>query len=761
MTRMRASGRAPVPGRPPRRTLTLAWLLAGVIGVAGIASAQVRVPGVPAPASEAAPEEQPAGPTPEAIAAERDALAASIASLRSELAEGNAPAPRLERLALLERLDRTLADHQEALQHLAALREAGAQPSGGGSLIGAAPPYPFALYEATSQALDATRKQEELLAERARAEREEIERLARELETADRERRRAREEVEASTDALETARLAEKLGRLETQSRLAAAELARTRTQAELDAFAAERQRSQVELLEATLRHVRGRLSVTRYDLDEPLHRITLAEEDARAALDQTKQRLATAERRLAEAQQRLEREPQPSAALRAELDARRRQRQLAQAQITAEQVALERLGVERQVWERRLAALAGAERSETALWTTEVERALDQLRRNQRLQATHEQELAQDVARLREALAAADAATAPWLREELQAAEALQAAHARASAEAADTRAFLARSLRDLAPPAGERDLLGELRLWLSRVGSVWERELFVVDDRSITVGKITVALVLFVLGVSLSRFFSRLLARLVYRRAFTPGAALASESLTFYALLVAFFLVALRTVNIPLTAFALLGGALAIGIGFGSQNVISNFISGLILLVERPINVGDVVEVEGIHGTVDRIGPRSTRIRTFDNLHLIVPNSLLLEHKVVNWTLSDVTVRRQVNVGVAYDAPVREVTRLIRRALDEHGLVLPKPEPKVVLQDFASDALLFRAYFWMRIDAKVAAFEVEGDLRHRILHLFRDAGIVIAFPQRDVHLDAARPLEVRLLPPEDASQP
>ena len=754
MTRSRGIDRKVARWHPSCRALGSALLLAALLGPAAPAAAQVRLPGTDAPAPEAAPEA--AGPTPESLAAEREALAATIASLRASLAEGNAQAPQLERLAMLDRLDRTLAAHQEALQHLAALRESAAQPGGGGSLIGAAPPYPFALYEATSQALDATRKQMELVEERAGTEREELERLASELETVERERRRARDEVEASTDALETARLTDKLGRLETQSRLVAAELARTRTQAELDAMAADRQLGQVELLEATLRHVRSRLSITRYDLDEPLHRITLAEEDARAAVEQARQRLATAERRLADAQQRVERGPQPTAALRAELEARRRQRQLAQTQVTAGQVTLERLGVERQVWERRLDALAGAERSETELWAAEIERVLDQLRRNERLQATHREELAQDSQLLREAIAGADPATAPWLREQLQAAEALEAVHAGGSAAAAATRGFLARSLRDFAPPGGALDPLAEIRGFLSRAASLWERELFVVDDRSITVGKITVATVLFVLGVSLSRFFSRLLARLVYRRAFAPGAALASESLTFYALLVAFFLIALRTVNIPLTAFALLGGALAIGLGFGSQNVIGNFISGLILLVERPINVGDVVEVEGIHGTVDRIGPRSTRIRTFDNLHLIVPNSLLLEQKVVNWTLSDNTVRRQVNVGVSYDAPVREVTQLIRRTIDEHGLVLAKPEPKVILHDFGNDALVFRAYFWMRFDSKVSFFEVESDLRHRILNLFRDAGIAIAFPQRDVHVDAGRPLEVRVLPAE-----
>jgi potassium efflux system protein len=211
--------------------------------------------------------------------------------------------------------------------------------------------------------------------------------------------------------------------------------------------------------------------------------------------------------------------------------------------------------------------------------------------------------------------------------------------------------------------------------------------------------------------------------------------------------------FVASLRIVNIPLTALAFVGGAVAIGVGFGSQNVVSNFISGVILLAERPIKLGDLVEVGGVYGSVERIGLRSTRIRTGDNIHVIVPNASFLESNVVNWTHTDERVRVSVEVGVAYGSATREVERVIREALAEHPRVEKSPDPVVLFTKFGDNSLEFRALFWIRMRRQLDRPSVESELRFRIDDLFREAGIVIAFPQRDVHLDAASPFEVRLV--------
>jgi len=282
----------------------------------------------------------------------------------------------------------------------------------------------------------------------------------------------------------------------------------------------------------------------------------------------------------------------------------------------------------------------------------------------------------------------------------------------------------------------------------------TIWGATLIRVGGEAITVSTVAVAALLIAIGYFVSGGVSRVLARTLARRvALEPGAANAFESLSFYAMFVAFVFSSLNLVNFPLTVFTIAGGAVAIGVGFGSQNVMNNFISGLILLFERPIRAGDLVGVEGTHGVIEHIGGRSTRIRTPDNTQMIVPNSKLLENSLVNFTLSDDIVRTRVTVGVAYGSPVRTVERLLFQALREHEATLKDREPRVLFTDFGDNALLFEAIFWLRSRTILERRQVESDLRFAIDELFREAGVVIAFPQRDVHLDTLKPLDVRLV--------
>ena len=196
-----------------------------------------------------------------------------------------------------------------------------------------------------------------------------------------------------------------------------------------------------------------------------------------------------------------------------------------------------------------------------------------------------------------------------------------------------------------------------------------------------------------------------------------------------------------------------ASVGAALAIGVGFGSQNVMNNFISGLILMLERPIRADDLVEVEGNHGIVEHIGARSTRIRSTDGRHIIVPNSFFLENNVVNWTLSDDLLRSSVKVGIVYGAPTRLAEQLIQRVVSEDPDILPKPPHEIVFDDFGDNSLNFEVYFWARVRSPMAARRIKSRMRFKLDDLFREHGIVIAFPQRDVHLDSLKPIEVRVL--------
>ena len=282
----------------------------------------------------------------------------------------------------------------------------------------------------------------------------------------------------------------------------------------------------------------------------------------------------------------------------------------------------------------------------------------------------------------------------------------------------------------------------------------TIWRYPLVNLNDGdSIFVSQIVLVLFVLLLGYIAGKVADRLITRRLDATDVGPDAVSAIRRIVYYSILLVVLMTALSLLRIPLTAFAFISGAVAIGVGFGAQNIINNFISGWILMLERPIRIGDFVEVDGAHGVIEKVGNRSTRIRRTDGVHILVPNSQLLEQKVVNWTLVDRDIRNTVRVGVAYGSPVRRVAELIRQAIDENESCKTEPPPVVIFEDFGDNALIFDAYFWSEVFSEKELRLIRSELRFRIEELFNEAGIVIAFPQRDVHLDSARPIEVRLL--------
>lgn len=283
--------------------------------------------------------------------------------------------------------------------------------------------------------------------------------------------------------------------------------------------------------------------------------------------------------------------------------------------------------------------------------------------------------------------------------------------------------------------------------------VVAAWNYEIFSVQDQPVRVKTILAVLLLVVVGYRVSRWLSELVSRTVFKRmGMNTGRRAAWQSLWFYALFVVVLVTAFNLFHISLTQFSVVSGALAVGIGFGSQNLISNFISGIILLIERPVNQGDVIEIDGRQVTVEQLGVRSTIVRTLDNTHMIVPNSHFLEQPVVNWTLSDEVVRQQISVGVAYDSPTRKVAALLQGVVQGIEHVQKEPAPTVKFSEFGDSSLVFVIYFWSVLSDR---FEVENELRHRIAEVFTREKITMAFPQRDVHLTTPTPLQVVMTPP------
>lgn len=196
---------------------------------------------------------------------------------------------------------------------------------------------------------------------------------------------------------------------------------------------------------------------------------------------------------------------------------------------------------------------------------------------------------------------------------------------------------------------------------------------------------------------------------------------------------------LASLYAFGLSTTSLAVAFGALGIGLGFGLQTIFNNFVSGLILLFERPIQVGDVVEVDGTWGTIIKINVRSTVVQTYDNASLIIPNSEFVSGRLTNWSFKDMRVRRNVSVGVAYGSEVEKVRQTLLEAASKHAHILKMPQPDVLFTDFADSSLVFKLRFWTTIDY---ALSTETDLRFEIDRLFKERGIQIPFPQRDLHL-------------------
>ncbi len=301
-------------------------------------------------------------------------------------------------------------------------------------------------------------------------------------------------------------------------------------------------------------------------------------------------------------------------------------------------------------------------------------------------------------------------------------------------------------------------------LDLISSRLHALWDTELYLAEEtevvngsristfRAVTIGKLVRLALILTVGWLLLRFISLKVKSIVVRKAgVSQTAAELTAKFAFGLGLALLVIYGLNTVRIPFTVFAFLGGALAIGVGFGTQTLLKNFISGIILIFERPLKVGDAVEIEGVQGTIRSIGMRASIIKQGNGIDTIIPNSTLLENQVTNWTLSDSLLRHSVTVSVDYGAPTREVSRTLLAVAAEHGLVLKDPEPEVRFEDFGDKALLFRLLFWFDT-RKTNRDTLASDLRYMLEKAFEEAGLTISCPQRDIHFDSENPVRIEL---------
>lgn len=715
------------------------------------------LPATTTPAVAAVPVEL----TQEVVAAHRAALQKEIVTTRAEL--GQLPEGKLDdtalrltqETALLERIDNVYLEQQHTLQHAADLAKEAAEVAERTQArrppeASLKPPYGVQLLDqlyAERDYLEQARGWLKIDVANVTASLAE----AREnLEAKDRARRAAREALAKAADQSK-AQNDLRLGELE--SRLAQ-ETVKVREQA---LRTLKLQQSLLEPKQALLRPsfdwLRSHLVVADEEIAAARARREKRESELSAALAVAKGEAERASLLVVAAERRA-----TTANPTDELESRRADRQTANLTLGVLVAQQERLDAVEAIAELRRRVLAGtATSAEMRGWEATNRAELIRLE-TQRAQQLSDLEKSraelQDLQGRFSHGATEGAVESPWTADRVRH---LQAWLMLGDVEFADFENLRTERLRlkeELATRVSSFSWRDTMAAATQQANAAWNYEVFSVQDQPIRVKTILAVLALILFGHWLSRRTSALIGRTVFRRmGLTTGRRAAWQTLSFYGLFLIVILTAFNLFHFSLTQFSVVSGALAVGIGFGSQNLINNFISGIILLVERPINQGDVIELDGQVVTVQELGPRSTIVRSEDNTHLIVPNSRLLEQSVTNWTLSDDVVRKKIRLGVAYGTDTREVERVLKEVMFGLPSVNRTPEPKVRFSDFGDSALSFEANFWTNVAER---HEVETELRHRIADAFAKAGIIMSFPQRDVHLETTKPLRIEVVTPK-----
>jgi small-conductance mechanosensitive channel len=275
--------------------------------------------------------------------------------------------------------------------------------------------------------------------------------------------------------------------------------------------------------------------------------------------------------------------------------------------------------------------------------------------------------------------------------------------------------------------------------------------KPMFTLGRTDISIASLFWIVALVAMLIIWSRFTRRMLRnKLLKHTKMDIGLQYLISRIAGYAVLVLGLIIGLETIGVNMSSLAVIGGALGVGIGFGLQNIVHNFVSGLIMMGERAIQIGDRVDVGGTLGEVIRIGARSTSVRTNDNIVIILPNSEFVSNRVVNWTqLGDQSVRLGIPVGVSYASDPREVERLLLEVAAANPYVIKDPKPKVVFHGFGESSLNFELRVWTtEMTHRPGIFK--SDLNFAIWDKLKAAGIEIPFPQRDLHVKESLKVEI-----------
>lgn len=281
------------------------------------------------------------------------------------------------------------------------------------------------------------------------------------------------------------------------------------------------------------------------------------------------------------------------------------------------------------------------------------------------------------------------------------------------------------------------------------SYIRDILNIQLFTISEAPVTTASILIFFLLLTFFIVVGIFARRAINRRIFKRfKIDEGTSYTLSRITQYIIITIGVLVSFNFVGINLSSLTVIFGLLSVGIGFGLQNVTSNFISGLIILFERPISVGDRVVVSDIEGDIIEINIRSTMVRTVNNISIVVPNSEFVSKDVINYSHGDPTYRLDVNVGVSYDSDLDTVLKALDEVAANNSSVMRNPEPEVHLIEFGDSSWNMQLRSWI---PNVKDYpKIRNELNQAIVRTFRKYNIVIPFPQRDLHMRSSVKLPI-----------
>jgi len=276
----------------------------------------------------------------------------------------------------------------------------------------------------------------------------------------------------------------------------------------------------------------------------------------------------------------------------------------------------------------------------------------------------------------------------------------------------------------------------------FFKEAGELFTTTLFTLGKSSISLGTIIYFIIAFIVLSYISKRFKQFLINKVLVKAnFEKGTSNSIGMIARFILIFVGTIIIVQGAGIDLSSLSLLAGALGVGIGFGLQNITDNFISGIIILFEKPIKVGDRIEVGNVEGDVINISVRATTVLTNDNISIIVPNSEFISSRVINWSHNDRNIRYRIPVGVSYNEDPKVIKDVLLSVAQENPNVLEKPIPMVLFDEFADSSLNFNLVVWTASHTDKPKV-LKSELYFSIFEKFKEKGIEIPFPQRDIHI-------------------